>query len=95
MAFASVAQADSGLVTQRVADSRLTENFFTVERAVEPLPTDEPQLPWLWVHIRRAVVASEKRLPHHQRDEFYILLAPTRVSNGFDTVAGLGVEGYF
>lgn len=73
----------------------LSKTLKMVERSQPRLPSDEVDLPWVWTQIRTIVSAAEDGLPNHKEKDLLIQVGPAIVSNGFDTVAGLGVGGYF
>lgn len=91
---APVAADDVPTVRARASAPASLPLLAPIEPKPDPGP-DKVELPWVWRHIRVAVRKTERALPNHRTDEFYIVFTPVRVSNGFDTVAGLGVEGQF
>jgi hypothetical protein len=92
-----LASAGHALADDRAEEPPRVELTFDMAEleAPEIYPELGVEVPWLWRHIREAVIYSERRLPHHTEETFSVLVAPCVVSNGYDRVAGVGIEGYF
>lgn len=63
-----------------------------------PPKSSNPEMPWIWVTLRKSVYARLPTYEHATRrpeNKFSLVLSPVVVSSPQDTVPGVGVEGGF